>query len=112
MKLLACFTCNDVFNLTYHKKECKCTLVGGAYSSDGVTAHVHMPDRLSGAVLGFANSTIGAAIKEQQLEGDLPKTMRYAGEMVSPGRTFDAFVIPESAPSVVITYTDEHIYPE
>lgn len=107
MKLLACFKCNDIFSLSREYKECGCKAVSGNYLSDGITADVFMKDRKSGAVLGFANSSITSALREQIINGDLPATMPYCGKIVAPGREFKAFIIPESADSVVWHYATE-----
>ena len=105
MKLLLCAKCNEVFNLGYTYKECAGGHGGGMYIGD-INARVWGPkERIF--VLGFANGSMVQALRDQIASGDLPKTMRYAGETVSPGRDFDAFVIPESAPSVTRYATRE-----
>lgn len=111
MKLLQCSLCGDVFSLRMSARSCQCGRSGGNYRDDGITVDVYTTKRNAAMVLGFANSTLISAEEDQKAFGDLPRTMRYAGRMVSPGREFKAFVIPESAPSVVWHY-DEHICTE
>lgn len=41
MKLLMCYECNDIFNLSYHLKSCGCGKVKGRYDSNGSTAVVN-----------------------------------------------------------------------
>jgi hypothetical protein len=50
--------------------------------------------------IGFANSSFSDALFAQLNSGDLPKTMKYGGETVSPGRQFNAFVMPDDTPSI------------
>ncbi len=105
MKLLCCARCNEVFNLGHKYKECSGGHGGGQYLGD-IAARIWGPKELI-IVLGFANSSFVDAARAQIASGDLPKTMRYAGETVSPGRNFDAFIIPDSAPSVTRYATRE-----
>ena len=103
VKLILCLTCNDIFNLKTHKyQRCTCGHSGGVYVNE-IHAKVH-GTREKTVVLGFANGTLANAIRQQIDQGDLPATMPYCGKMVSPGRDFTAFVIPEGADSV--TWTD------
>lgn len=98
MKLFLCVTCNQVFNLSREYKECRGQHGGGVYT-DNVNARVWGEiDKVF--VLGFDNSTLAQALREQIQYGDLaPVPMRGYG-VVSPGREFDAFIIPDSASSV------------
>ena len=99
MKLLLCHNCGDVFSLRLERElNCLCGSVSGIYM-DEVKAHVY-GKKGTFSVLGFANSSFSAAIEGQAQKGDLPRTMWYGSEFVSPGRSFEAFIIPESAPSV------------
>jgi hypothetical protein len=106
MKLLFCLCCSDIFPLDYAHKSCSCQVTGGNYLEDGITAEVFTRNKRTAVVLGFANSTLVRAVKDQLAEGDLPATMPYCGKIVSPGRDFKAFVIPESADSVVWKYAE------
>ena len=108
MKLLVCYKCNDVFNLSFEIKECTCTAVSGVYRADGVSADVWMPSRKSGAVLGFLNGGFTRALSDQYHKGDPKETMMYGGRVEVKGRDFTAFVIPESASTVHYNYTEEN----
>jgi hypothetical protein len=100
MKLLLCTKCGDVFKLTAETlRSCRCGTCSGKVKRNDIDVFVHGP-RDSTFVLGFANTSLIAALMAQRHEGDLPKTMRYGGRFVSPGREFDAFVIPAGAESV------------
>lgn len=98
MKLILCVKCNEVFSLSREYRECKDGHCGGQYV-DNLNAEVWGdPEKMF--VLGFANGTLTSALRGQLNEGDLaPRHMPGYGT-VSPGREFDAFVIPESASSV------------
>ena len=98
MKLFLCVKCNQIFNLTYDYKECKGSH-GGVQYIDNINAKV-WGDLANIFVLGFANSSLSAALRDQVNHGDLAPTMRYAGRLTPPGRDFTAFVIPESANSI------------
>ena len=104
MKLLYCRGCGDIFQLSFNYKECSCKTTSGNYLEDGITAEVFTLNRHTAVVLGFANSSFKSAVGEHLAMGDLPATMPYCGKMVSPGRDFKAFVIPDSADSVVWRY--------
>lgn len=108
MKLLYCLACGDIFSLDVGTlRECGCKLSSGNYRKDGLIADIYTRDSKSAVVLGFANSSFGYAVKDQLICGDLPKGMPYCGKVVSPGRDFKAFIIPESADSVVWHYATE-----
>lgn len=100
MKLLMCNSCQSIIALSFALKECGCKEVSGKYREDGLHADVYMPNRLSGLVLGFANGGFSYAVNNQLKEGDSKELMGYAGGVVTRGRDFPAFIIPESAPTV------------
>lgn len=106
MKLLQCFSCHDLFPLRYEYRECACKTVSGNYRDDGLHADVWMPTRMSGVVLGFANSSYTYAVHEQIVKGDSTETMWYGGRQEVKGRDFVAFVIPEAAPTVHRHYNE------
>lgn len=106
MKLLNCFSCGDVFALHYSLRECSCKKVSGQYRKDGLHADVYMPDRKSGAVLGFANRSFQRALIDQAAFGDSEELMYYGGKMTPSGRTFNAFIIPEAADTVHRHYSE------
>ena len=101
-----CRQCGDIFNLRYDMKHCSCKNVSGFYKSDGITAEVYMPSRFHGSVLGFANNTLNRAIADQHKFGDSTEKMSYAGQCVTKGRDFVAFVIPEVVDSVIYHYSE------
>lgn len=105
MKLLYCRTCDDIFNLTTDYRECTCKTSRGNYLKDGITAEVYTLNRHTALLLGFANYSFERAMADQLVHRDLPADMPYGGKIVSPGRNFKAFVIPESAPSVIWHYS-------
>lgn len=105
MKLLCCARCSEVFNLGYKYKECSGGHGGGMYVGD-LAARVWGPRELI-LVLGFANSSFVDAARAQISDGDLKETMRYPGGPVTKGRDFDAFIIPDSAPTVTRYTTRE-----
>ena len=82
MKLLYCPKCDDVFKLAYAKRSCKCGKVSGKYLLDGLQAVY-----TGGVPLGFANSSLLIAIKNQRPGG--------------LGREFIAFVIPKNCATMV-----------
>jgi hypothetical protein len=99
MKLLLCIQCNEVFSLsTDGYRECKGGHCGGEYV-DHINAEV-WGDPKKMFVLGFGNGTVVDALRGQLDEGDLPPRHMSGYGKVSPGREFDAFIIPESAGSV------------
>ena len=99
MKLLLCIRCNEVFNLGFTERACSGQHTGGRYV-DELNARV-CGSRQDMQVLGFANSTLVQALRQQIFRGDSSETMQYAGKEVARGRDFGAFVIPYSADSVV-----------
>lgn len=96
MKLLLCPHCNDVRKLRVlapaqiedlrTDTRCLCGKSWGYYT-DNINA-VYGGDAI---MLGFSNQTLERAIDAQRKDGDPPNQW---------GRTFAAFVIPESAPTV------------
>lgn len=98
MKLLLCADCNQIFNLSRTYQECDGGHGGGQYTND-VDAQV-WGDLTKIFVLGFANTSFVSALRAQVNSGDLPADFGYAGKVVSKGRDFTAFIIPESAPSI------------
>lgn len=77
MKLLMCLNCNDVFSLDMYEKSCRCGRSKGKYINQQLaeyTGEFTMP-------LGFSNSSLIQAIKDQPNEG--------------LGKEFTAFVVPK-----------------
>lgn len=97
MKLLFCVHCYDVVSLsTKSVRKCECGSVSGRYV-DYINAEV-TGDPI---VLGFQNSSFERAIRMQIALGDSTETMDYPGGKVVKGRSFEAFIIPDSAGSVI-----------
>lgn len=91
MKLLFCPHCTDVRKLPIRAPGmgagvCECGKSWGYYTDD-INA-VYGGDAV---MLGFANSSLAGAIQAQR---------KYGDTATGQGRTFEAFIIPESAPSV------------
>jgi hypothetical protein len=104
VKLLVCRSCTDVFSLRHKERTCSCGLCGGRYVDD-LEAEVWGPDD-GFWVLGFENSSLSRAIRDQITLGDRVEVMGGVyGDQVK-GREFNAFIIPESARTVVRRYTD------
>jgi len=99
MKLLFCIKCNEVFSLGLEPKECKGKHGGGVYI-DNLNAEVWGPKE-SVFVLGFTNSSLAGALRDQLNLGDREPVYMPGYGVVPPGRDFTAFVIPNSAASVV-----------
>jgi hypothetical protein len=79
MKLLLCKNCQDVIRLQVNiKRTCKCGNVSGIYLDD-LNAIYSGDDAVP---IGFANSTLVEAIRNQPEEG--------------MGKVFTAFVIPKN----------------
>ncbi len=95
MKLLLCRICSDVFSLDYEEKVCGCGKSGGRYV-DNINAEYWGKKAM---LLGFANLSFAKAITMQIANGDLTEQVMPDGVTVK-GRSFEAFVIPASAPSV------------
>jgi hypothetical protein len=101
-----CLHCNDIFNLTYNYRECECKRTSGCYQADGLTATVFTTRRSTAVVLGFANQSFTNQLVSQHNYGDSKDTMPYMGKIVTKGRDFKAFIIPESADTVIWEYTE------
>lgn len=92
MKLLFCLTCGDVRKLAdpgrlgATETRCHCGRSWGHYT-DNINAEFGG----NAVLLGVANSSLARALNEQHDKGDLPNGL---------GRTFEAFIIPNGAPSV------------
>lgn len=99
MKLILCARCNEIFNLSHDYRECKGGHGGGQYV-DSLNAKVWGDPNLI-FVLGFANSSLTQALRDQLYKGDQPADFYYAGKMTPKGREFTAFVIPSAADSVI-----------
>lgn len=99
MKLLLCITCNQIFSLSKEYAECRGGHGGGQYVGN-LDAKVWGPkDKIF--VLGFANSTLVQALRDQINIGDRDPVYMPGYGKIPPGREFDAFVIPNAAGSVV-----------
>lgn len=91
MKLLICVKCNSVFNLKKEVKTCTCGESKGNYLEDGLNAEYEGPC----LPLGFKNSSLTSALKEQPADGFL-------------GKEFVAFVIQRKCPTMI--KRDEHYW--
>lgn len=105
MKLILCVKCSDVFKLQQEYKECSCGSCGGKYLNDidaeywGEEGKVFM--------LGFANNSLIDALKQQIAYGDSEEKFEhgyYKGYNV--GRRFEAFIMPNDAPTVSFVNKD------
>lgn len=76
MKLLLCKNCNDIFNLDYLEKSCRCGFTRGKYLDQRLAEYFGE----YAVPIGIANDSLINAIKNQQNEG--------------MGELFKAFVIP------------------
>lgn len=97
MKLIFCVKCYDIVRLQHEPRECACERSSGRYIDD-LNASISGPC----IPLGFANTSFINALREQKRNGDKDDGF---------GREFTAFVIPESAPSVV-RVDDYDVYKE
>lgn len=96
MKLILCEKCSDVVALKVNiDRSCFCGLSGGRYI-DTLDAEVWGPC----FKLGFANFSLVKALRAQKFNGDSHEVIPYAGGLATKGRSFEAFVIPESATSM------------
>lgn len=82
MKLLICLKCNDIFNLSFKAKKCRCGKTRGAYHENGLDA-VYTGE--FAYPVGFSNPTLIKALKNQPQSGN--------------GVEFTAFVIPKECPT-------------
>lgn len=81
MKLLLCRECGDIFNLSNKTKSCSCGKTSGRYINN-------LDAKYSGGIpLGFANSSLVEALRNQPQSGQ--------------GKVFTAFVIPQQCPTMV-----------
>lgn len=108
MKLLCCVQCNEIFSLGHKYRQCAGGHGGGQYVGD-------LNARFWGArrdivPIGFANYSFSEAARAQYQVGDLAKTFSYGGEMVSPGREFKAFIMPDATPSIIRYESKEDYY--
>jgi len=80
MKLILCTACYDVFKLSQkEQRQCVCGLCTGFYHENGINAEYRGDSAIP---IGFANSSLMQAIKNQPQDGR--------------GEKFTAFVIPKS----------------
>lgn len=97
MKLILCEKCHDVVALRVDvNRSCECGESGGRYVDD-LYAEVWGPC----FKLGFSNLSLTQALRAQKYEGDSDEVVLYGGKYVAKGRDFQAFVIPESAETVI-----------
>lgn len=97
MKLIFCKECRDVVALKENiDRTCECGKSGGRYVDD-LNAEIWGPC----LKLGFSNHSFSAAIIAQRLSGDSTEKMAYGTGYVTKGRDFEAFIIPESAETMV-----------
>jgi hypothetical protein len=82
MKLILCPVCQDVRKLRQTATTCQCGASWGYYEKDGLNATIGG----KAIPLGFANSSLVAAIKNRPQEGW--------------GERFEAFVIPVECPTI------------
>ena len=83
MKLLLCLKCDHIFSLDFQERTCNCNATKGRYIN-------HQDATYSGdfaVPLGFANSSLSNAIKNQPQTG--------------LGEVFTAFVIPKQCPTFI-----------
>ncbi len=82
MKLVFCPECHDVFKLQYDHKQCMCGKSGGKYTDEinAIIEGMAIP-------LGFSNGSFVKALKQYPFEAKM-------------GERFEAFIIPENAPTV------------
>jgi hypothetical protein len=99
MKLLCCVKCNQIFNLNRDYQECKGNHGGGKYV-DNLNAKVWGNNQTI-FVLGFANPSFTQALRDQIQFGDSSEMFAYVGGLTPKGREFTAFVIPDSANSII-----------
>lgn len=77
MKLILC---QDVFKLDYQERRCKCGRCKGRYLANGLNA-----EYTEGIPLGFNNTSLAIAIRNQPQQGRVPsicdsKILYYYGE--------------------------------
>lgn len=94
MKLLFCTKCGSIRNVKRTPTTCECGEVVAQYLSDSVSCQWNG----KGELLGFTNSSLIAALRDQRAKGDRSDGM---------GREFVAFVIPHNALSVHVSSSEE-----
>lgn len=89
MKLILCKECEDVIKLQYEMRFCKCKKSYGKYVKDAYAEYAGpcVP-------LGLQNLSLATAIRNQPL--------------FSPGRKFEAFVIPTISKTCKRMENDQH----
>lgn len=90
MKLLLCKKCSDVFKLQYEYRSCQCKNVRGKYL-DNLNAIVEGEGDYE--VLGISNPSLKEAIS-------IISSERVADVKREKGVRFEAFIVPDSAPTV------------
>ncbi|MHD0644747.1 hypothetical protein ACYPKM_03875 [Pseudomonas aeruginosa] len=96
MKLVYCVVCDDSVVLRMEERMCRCGKSKGKYREDGLTADISGPC----VTLGFSSPEFSEAVRKQILLGDKGlQPLRGTDQLA--GRTFLAFVIPDSASTVV-----------
>lgn len=98
MKLFLCMSCLDIVSLRRTPRNCVCGMCGGVYTDD-LNAEVWGPEKKY-LVLGFSNQSLSLAIRRQLNFGDLSEKMGGIYGDAVKGRDFNAFIIPDSAPTV------------
>jgi hypothetical protein len=93
VKLLLCLKCQDVQKLAMYPEAawCSCRSSWGQYVND-LDAEFGGEHAM---LLGIHNSSLAHAIRDQLRLGDITE-----GWHAGLGRKFEAFIIPESAPTV------------
>lgn len=84
MKLLLCMQCDDIFNLGFEVKTCKCGITKGKYTDDRNAIYTGT----EAIPLGFDNYTFSEAIINQSVDKKL-------------GERYTAFVIPKKCDTFV-----------
>jgi len=102
MKLFLCILCSDIVTLKHDKRSCTCGVTSGYYTDELNAIVTGIKNKFM--VLGFSNGSLISALSSQLREGDSSEKMIYAGKKVAKGRRFEAFIIPESSPTVKMVY--------
>lgn len=93
MKLIFCKYCQDVIKLIQQKRSCQCGKISGYYVD-----HLNAEVSDEAIVIGFDNSSLMKALVEYKNQPNgIPVKGRY---YTHKGFDFNAFIIPEGAPSV------------
>ena len=97
MKLIHCFECGDIFNLSSDReKVCSCGQSKGKYRRDGMHADITGPC----VGIGFANHSFHDAFIRQQYDNKENSNKEIPAEECCLGQDFKAFFIPETALTV------------